>query len=163
MCMTNIPRPLGRLTDQILDLDYGDEQEHLRYYETYAIAIHLQLIALPAVGAVVIGVAGRSATGPVLVMLGIAVASVLPGLIHLRRHSVRTESIAMSKRNRGYMVAYALSCLTLFVAVVLRGGGSGLDGSLGKGFALGLGFGLAAMALATRRGYNTDDTVDPEA
>ncbi|MCP3909718.1 MAG: hypothetical protein GY713_02075 [Actinomycetia bacterium] len=156
--MTNMTRPLGRLTDQILDLDYGDEQERLRYYETYAIAIHLQLIALPAVGAVVIGVAGRSAAGPVLVMLGIAFASVLPGLIHLGRHSVRTELIAMSKRNRGYMVAYALSCLTLFVAVVLR-----LDGSLRKGFALGLGFGFAAMALAIRRGYNTDDTVDPEA
>ncbi len=160
--MTSTTGPLGRLTHRILDLDYGDEQERLRYYETYAIAVHLQLIALPAVGAVVIGVAGRSATGPVLVMLGIAFAAVLPGLIHLRRHSVRTESIAMSERNRGYMAAYALSCVTLIVVVVARGSGSGLGGGFGIGSAVGLGLGFAAMVLATRRQRNVDDTVDSE-
>jgi hypothetical protein len=44
----------GRFTRLILNLDYGDEQERLRYYETYAVAVHLQLIALPAAGAAVI-------------------------------------------------------------------------------------------------------------
>ena len=160
--MASTTGPLGRLTHQILDLDYGDEQERLRYYETYAIAIHLQLIALPAVGAVGIGVSGRSATGPVLVMLGIAFAAVFPGLIHLGRHNVRTESIAMSERNRGYMAAYALSCMTLVVAVVASGSGSGLGGGFGIGSAVGLGLGFAAVALAARRQRNVDDPVDPE-
>lgn len=155
--MTTTTGPIGRLTHQILDLDYGDEQERLRYYETYAIAIHLQLIALPAVGAVVIGAAGRSATGPVLVMLGVAFATVLPGLIHLGRHNVRTESIAMSVRNRGYMIAYALSCLTLIVAVVGRGTGFDLDSGFGIGAAVGLGLGFAAVALASRRQSDADD------
>lgn len=153
---------LGRLTHQILDLDYGDEQERLRYYETYAIAVHLQLIAIPAVGAVVIGVAGRSAIGPVLVMLGVAFAAILPGLIHLGRHNVRAESIAMSARNRGYMAAYALSCSTLIVAVVVRGSGSGsgFGGGFRIGSTVGLGLGFVALALATRRQRNVDDAVD---
>lgn len=159
--MASTTGPLGRLTHRILDLDYGDEQERLRYYETYAIAIHLQLIALPVVGAVVIGVAGRSAIGPVLVMLGMAFAAVLPGLIHLGRHNVRTESIAMSERNRGYMTAYAFSCLTLIVSVVVWSGGSGLSGGFGIGSAVGLGLGFAAMALAIRRQRNVGDFVDP--
>jgi len=153
--------PLGRLTHQILDLDYGDEQERLRYYETYAIAAHLQLLALPLVGAVVIGVAGRSAIGPVLVMLGMAFATFFPGLIHLGRNNVRTESIALSGRNRGYMVAYALSCLALIVAVVARSGGSGFGGGLGIGSAVGLGLAFAAGVLASRRQSNVDDAVDP--
>ncbi len=160
--MASTTGPLGRLTHKILDLDYGDEQERLRYYETYAIAVHLQLIALPAVGAVVIGVAGRSATGPVLVMLGMAFAAILPGLIHLGRHNVRTESIAMSERNRGYMAAYALSCLTLIVAVVGRGSGSDLGGGYGIGSAVGLGLGFTAVALASRRRSDGDDVADLE-
>lgn len=160
--MATTTGPLGRLTHRILDLDYGDEQERLRYYETYAIAVHLQLIALPAVGAVVIGVIGRSAIGPVLVMLGMAFAAILPGLIHLGRHNVRTESIAMSERNRGYMAAYALSCSVLIVAVVARGGGgSGFGGGFRIGSAVGLGLGFVALALATRRQRNVDDAVDP--
>ena len=160
--MASTAGPFGRLTHQILDLDYGDEQERLRYYETYAIAVHLQLIAIPAVGAVVIGVAGRSAIGPVLVMLGVTFAAILPGLIHLGRHNVRTESIAMSERNRGYMAAYALSCSTLIVAVVVRGSrGSGFGGGFRIGAAVGLGLGFAALALATRRQRNVDDAVDP--
>ena len=160
--MTSTASPFGRLTHQILDLDYGDEQERLRYYETYAIAIHLQLIALPAVGAVVIGVAGRSATGPVLIMLGVALAAILPGLIHLRRHNVRTESIAMSEQNRGYTVAYALSCLTLIAAVVARGTGSEIGDAAGIGAAVGLGLGFTALALASRRQSGRDDVADPE-
>ena len=160
--MASTTGPLGRLNHQILDLDYGDEQERLRYYETYAIAVHLQLIALPAVGAVVIAVSGRSALGPVLIMLGIAFAAVLPGLIHLGRHNVRTESIAMSERNRGYMAAYTLSCLALTVAVVARGGGSGLGGGFRIGSAVGVGLAFAAVALASRRQGNVDPTVDPE-
>jgi hypothetical protein len=159
--MTWTTGPLGRLTHQILDLDYGDEQERLRYYETYAVAVHLQLIGLPATGAVVIGVAGRSATGPVLVMLGMAFAAILPGLIHLGRHNVRTESIATSKRNRGYMAAYVLSCLTLSIAVAARGSGSGLGGAISIGSAVGLGVGFVAAVLASRRRSGVDDAVDP--
>lgn len=161
--MVTTTGPLGRLTHRILDLDYGDEQERLRYYETYAIAVHLQLIALPAVGAVVIGVTGRSAIGPVLAMLGVAFAAILPGLIHLGRHNVRTESIAMSERNRGYMAAYAFSCSTLIVAVVARGSasGSGFGGGFRIGSGVGLGLGLAALALAIRRQRTIDDADDP--
>ncbi len=160
--MATTTGPLERLTHQILDLDYGDEQERLRYYETYAIAIHLQLIALPAVGAAVIAVAEPSATGPVLVMLGVAFAAFLPGLIRLDRHHVRTEAIATSKRNRGYMAAYALSWLTLIAAVVGRGLGPDLGGGFGTGSAVGLGFGLAAAALTFRRRYESSDSVEPE-
>ena len=58
--MVTAPETLARITRLVLDLDYGDEQERLRYYETYALAVHLQLIGLPAVGAAVIAVAGRS-------------------------------------------------------------------------------------------------------
>ncbi|MCP4963485.1 MAG: hypothetical protein GY925_29980 [Actinomycetia bacterium] len=161
--MANTMGPLGRITQSILDLDYGDEQERLRYYETYAIVVHLQLIALPVIAAVVIGVAGRSATGPVLVMLGTAFAPVLFGLVHLTRHNVRTESIAMSGRNRGYMIAYALSCSMLVLAFAARSSGSELRSGFGIGAALGLGVGLAvAVAMAVRRQRDVNDDADPE-
>lgn len=158
--MASATSPFGRLTHQILDLDYGDEQERLRYYETYAIAIHLQLLVLPVVGAIVIGVAGRAVTGPVLIMLGMALATILPGLIHLGRHNVRTESIAMSERNRGYTVAYAVSCLMLIAAVLARGTGSAFGDAAGIGAAVGLGVWFVAVAVASRRQSCRDDVAD---
>jgi len=143
--------PFGRLTHQILDLDYGDEQERLRYYETYAIAIHLQLVALPLVGAVVIAVAGPPATGPVLIMLGAAFAALVPGLTHMEMHSVRLESVAASKRNRNFMNVYAVSCTLLVIALVARGSDFGLGRSFGVGIGLGLALGIVAFALQSRR------------
>ena len=161
--MTVIGTSLERFTQRILDLDYGDEQERLRYYESYAAMVHLQLIALPAAGALVIAVAGRSATAPVLAMLATAFGAVLFGLFHLRRHQVRTEAIAVSEQNRGYMLAYALSCLTLISAIALRGSGSGFEGGLTMGAVSGLVIGVAALAASARRQRNAEDTSGTEA
>jgi hypothetical protein len=154
---------LGRITGLVLGLDYGDEQERLRYYETYAVAVHLQLIGLPAVGAVVIAVAGRSATVPVLIMLATAFVAILVGLSHLRRHSVRAEAIAMSKRNRGYMIAYAISCLALVSAIASRGSRSGFDGGLAIGAASGLAIGFAALGALAWRQRSAEDAPSTDA
>ncbi len=153
----------GRLTRLILDLDYGDEQERLRYYELYAVAVHLQLIALPAVGAAVITVGGDSAIGPVLIMLATAFLPILFGLSHLSRHHVRAEAIAMSRRNRGYMIAYGVSYLSLVAAIALRYSVSGLEPGLTILAASGLVIGIAAAAAATeaqrrRRAEHTTGT-----
>lgn len=154
--MASTTGPFGRLTQLILDLDYGDEQERLRYYETYAVIFHLQLIALPVIGAVVIGVAGRSATAPVLAMLAAAVAGTQLGILHLRRHKVPAELIAMRKRNIGYLTVYLLSFLTLIVAVIVRGSGPGFERSLGFGALLGVALGIGAVALQARRQRDLD-------
>jgi len=159
--MTTTTGPFERLTRQILALDYGDEQERLRYYETYAVAVHVQLIALPAVAAVVIAASDRSALGPVLIVLGTAFAAVLAGLGHLGRHHVRTEAIALRRGNRGFMAAYVLSCVALTAAVVTRTGGTGFGGGLGIGAGVGIGLALAAAALAFRR-QRDDDAAAPE-
>lgn len=143
-------KPLERLVRQVLDLDYGDEQERLRYYELYATAVHVQLIGLPLVGAGVIAIAGHAATGPVLIMLAAAIVPILAGLSHLQRHRVRIDLIASSRRNRGYSIAYAISCLTLVVAVAIRGSNSGFTGGLTVGAPLGVVAGIAAAATARR-------------
>lgn len=153
----------GRITRLVLDLDYGDEQERLRYYETYAVAVHLQLIGLPAVGAAVIAVAGRSATGPVLVMLATAFVAILFGLSHLRRHGVRAEVIAMSERNRGYLIAYAISYLALVGVIAVRGSRSGFEGGLAIGAASGLVIGLAALGAQARRQRSAEDAPGTDA
>ncbi|MEI6403977.1 MAG: hypothetical protein WCP59_17520 [Actinomycetota bacterium] len=137
-----------RITDLVLGLDYGDEQERLRYYETYAVAVHLQLIGLPVAGAAIIAVAGRSATGPVLIMLAAAFVAILIGLAHLKRHHVRAESIAMSKRNRGYLIVCACSWLALVSAIAVRGSSkSGFQSGMAKGAVVGLVIALVAMAV----------------
>lgn len=158
------PAPsVGRLAHLILDLDYGDEQERLRYYEAYAVVVHLQLVALPAVGAAVILATGGTALGPVLVMLGAVLATIFLGKAHLRRHNVRLELLAMSRQNRGYLTAYLLSCLTLVVAFVVRGPESGLDRGFGLGAVLGLALGIAAVALRARQQREPDGAhAEPE-
>lgn len=153
----------GRFTRRILNLDYGDEQERLRYYETYAVALHLQLIALPAVGAAVIAVAGDSAIGPVLIMLATAFLPLLFGLSHLSRHHVRAETIAMSKRNRGYLTAYAISYLCLVAAIAVRGTLSGLEPGLAVGAAFSLVIGIAAVAVGAQRRRRAEHTSSTDA
>lgn len=159
--MVGTTGPFGRLTQLILDLDYGDEQERLRYYETYSVIVHLQLIALPAVGAVVIGVAGRSATAPVLAMLAVTVAGTHFGLMHLRRHKVPAELIAMRERNRGYLNAYLLSFLALIGAIIARGSGPGFERSLGFGALLGVALGIGGITWQARRQRDVRDPAEP--
>ncbi len=154
--------PIERFTHLILDLDYGDEQERLRYYETYAIAVHLQLITLPLIGAAVIAGTGPSATGPVIAMLGTAFAGITFGLSHLRRHNVPVEAIAMAKRNRGYQATYVLAFMTLVAAVVVRGSGPGFERYLGTGAALGFTLGIAGLARQVHRQRGVDHAAEPE-
>lgn len=161
--MTAKAKQPGRFTRLILNLDYGDEQERLRYYETYAITVHLQWIALPAAGAAVIAVIGDSAIGPVLIMLGTAFLPVLFGLSHLSRHHVRAETIAMSKRNRSYMIAYAISCLCLVAAIALRGAISGLEPSLAIVVASGLVIGVGVAAVEAQRRRRAEHITSTEA
>lgn len=157
--MTTEPTQVGRFTRRILDLDYGDEQERLRYYETYAVALHLQLLALPAAGAAVIAVVGDSAIAPVLIMLAAAFLPVMFGLSHLSRHHVRTDAIAMSERNRGFMIAYAISYLCLVAAIAAHSNLSGL----GPGLAIGVVIGVAALAAQFLRRRRAEHTTGTEA
>lgn len=159
--MTVTARTFRQLTHVILDLDYGDEQERLRYFETYAIVVHLQLIALPVIAAAVIGICGQNAMGPALIMLGAALTAMLIGATHLDRHNVRTESIAISERNRGYLVVYALSLLTVVLACIARG--SGTTRGIGIGAAVGIIIGLAAIVFAVRHRRVSREPNDPEA
>jgi hypothetical protein len=155
--MATAPPRTKRLADLILHLDYGDEQERLRYYEAYAVMVHLQLIALPALGAAVVVAGGRAAIGPVLLMLAAVLGTVLAGTLHLRRHAVRLELIAMSPRNRAYAAAYCVSCLALVAAIAVRTGGSGFDGGLVIGGAIGAVVGLAAVAVRSSQQRTTGD------
>ena len=157
--MANRTEALGRITHLVLGLDYGDEQERLRYYETYAVAVHLQLIGLPLAGAATIAVAGRSATGPVLIMLATAFVAILFGLSHLQKHHVRAEAIVMSPRNRGYLIVYASSCLALVSAVAIRGSnGSGFEGGMAIGAVSGLVIMVASLGVnALRQRHAQDD------
>lgn len=161
--MVTAPETLARITRMVLDLDYGDEQERLRYYEMYALAVHLQLIGLPAVGAAVIAVAGRSATGPVLVMLATAFVAILFGLSYLRQHGVRVKAIALSERNRGYMIAYAIAYLALVSAIAFRGSRSGFEGGVAIGAASGMVLGLAALGAQARRQRSAEDATSTDA
>ncbi len=110
-----------------------------------------------------IAVAGRSATGPVLAILATAFAAILLGLFHLNRHRVRTEAIAVSERNRGYMITYALSCLALIGAIAMRGTRSGFEGGLTLGAVSGLVVGVAVLGASARRQRDADDAPDSEA
>lgn len=157
--MAHRPDALGRITYLVLDLDYGDEQERLRYYETYAVAVHLQLIGLPVVGGAIVALAGRSATGPVLIMLITAFAAILFGLSHLQRHHVRAEAIAMSPRNRRYLIAYALSWLPLVSAIAIRGSRrSGFEGGMAIGAVSSPVIVLAALGVNAWRQRRADDS-----
>ena len=155
--MAAAAKPLERLADRILDLDYGDEQERLRYYETYAVAVHLQLIAMPAMGAAVVAMAGQQAILPVLAMLAVFVAPLLVGLNHLERHRVPAEAIASSERNRGFLRFYGVSCLALVVAIALRADLSGFEGALVVvGVAAGLAIGAIVHTAETQRSQDTE-------
>ena len=119
--MSRLKPSTTRLADAILALEYGDEQERLRYYEAYAVIIHLQLIVLPIVGAIVLFAAGSSAVAPVLAVLGAYVGSIFLGKIHLERYQVPMELIALSGRNRLYMALYAGVWALLVVALATAG------------------------------------------
>ena len=109
------------LTDAILDLDYGDEQERFRYYEAYAVIVHLQLILIPIAGAVAVFAFGSSAIAPVLAMLFAVFSCVLLGKLHLERHQVPMELIALSARNRTYLGVYLVAWLVLLIAIATTG------------------------------------------
>ena len=139
----------ARLTKAILELDYGDEQERLRYYEAYALMVHLHLIVLPVVAAAAIAVIGADAVAASLAILAAYLVCTLVGKLHLERHQVRLELIALSGRNRTYLVLYGIAWVLLLVTVAAAGVG---DSSFGSGFAIGATAGIVAgvVALAVR-------------
>lgn len=150
--MSRFPDPTTRLTDAILDLDYGDEQERTRYYEAYAVIVHLQLIGLPIVGAVVVFALGASAIAPALAMLVAAFGCVLFGMVHLQRHHVPLEPIAFSARNRLYLGLYALAWMLLVLALVTAGSdGSSFGRGAAIGAVIGAPIGLVALVVGVRR------------
>ncbi len=140
----------NRLTDSILGLNYGDEQERLRYFEAYAVMVHVQLIALPVIGATLIVGFGTHATAPVAALLVAVLASMLIGKIHLRRNHVRLELLALSRQNRKYLTAYLAAWLTLFGAVASRGLGH-LDPAFAMGAAVGMATALFTISARVRK------------
>jgi len=153
--MEKIKRPSLRIAEAILDLDYGDEQERLRYYEAYAVIIHLQLILLPLAAAIAIFAFGSSATAPVLILLSAGFAPIFVGKAYLKRRNVRLELIATSARNRLFTGAYFVVCSALIVALAGRGG-SESNTALAAGAVAGAGLAVAVVAFRSRQQRDAD-------
>ncbi len=150
--MSTLTTATARLTDTILDLEYGDEQERFRYYEAYAVIVHLQLLVLPAIGAVAVFALGVSAIAPLLAFLAAIFGCMLFGRTHLERYHVPIELIALSGRNRTYVVLYALSWAFLMVALATAGiGESGFGAGFAIGASVGAAVGLAVLVIRARR------------
>ncbi len=150
--MSKLEPSTTRLADTILGLEYGDEQERLRYYEAYAVIVHLQLIMLPIVGAVVVFVAGTSAVVPLLAVLAAFFGSILFGKLHLQRYQVPMELIALSGRNRTYIALYALAWVLFIVAMATAGmDGSSFRSGFAVGALIGAVVGLVTLAIRARR------------
>lgn len=149
--MSTTHSPVGRLTELILGLDFGDEQERLRYYEAYAVMVHVQLIAVPIVGAITILLTGHTATLPVAVMMAAVFATVGVAKVHLKHHHVRHELLVLSGKNRQYLAASVGAGLALIAATAARGFEAGIDTDFAAGAAVGMGGALCAVALRARR------------
>ncbi|MDJ0664007.1 MAG: hypothetical protein QNJ75_05565 [Acidimicrobiia bacterium] len=156
--MAKLTPSTTRLADAILDLEYGDEQERLRYYEAYAVIVHLQLIVLPIVAAIVVIASGASAIVPSLAVLAGVFGCLLFGKLHLERYHVRMELIAFSGRNRGYLVLYALAWALLIVALASASiGGSSFRNGFAIGAAIGAVVGVALLVIRARRHRHAAD------
>jgi hypothetical protein len=144
-----------RITEAILDLDYGDEQERLRYYEAYAVMVHLQLILFPLAGAIALFAFGSAATAPVLILLSAGFAPIFVGKAYLKRRNVRLELIATSARNRLFAGAYFVACSALIVALVAKGGFES-NVALAAGAVAGAGLAVAVVSVRYRQQRDAD-------
>jgi hypothetical protein len=145
-----------RAIRKIIDSDgvtYGDEREHLRYYEAHSAIMTLQAYLLPVVCGVVIIGFGRKVLWPVVTVFFAMQLPVWFGIAYLKRTRVAVYSNALRARGR---FAIDMTTGSFFAAAVIfrsrpaSGGNGFVSGAIVSG-AIGAALSVMVMAARARR------------